>query len=281
MADDSQIIKDPSTGAVIGASDQYAFNQDPLGDRGWLRYPYQVGLLIFLATSSVWNLQRTLLTFSDSGLGDIDDKIGGSVAQTETETSLFPGGYFGTSAYATVRGFGVSASSAPYSAELVGTGVNATAPFVGNTRNDCVGIAGLMLQSALQGSDFEFSQNGRTCQSLLGPAEQNPSGFGVASQNDTTVGQTIGCAARIKMRRPIVTPPASSNAIGYVWEQHFNSPLGVSADPSFAAPANNQVCILKERITWDMYFSDKQGLPLVMTGAMVDYFEQDIANGSV
>ena len=77
MADDSTIIYSQGPDGkpiAVGAQDPYAFQQDPLGDRGWLRYPYQVGALIwqYSATLGAWVSQNDVLVFSDSGLGDED-----------------------------------------------------------------------------------------------------------------------------------------------------------------------------------------------------------------
>ena len=90
----------------------------------------------------------------------------------------------------------------------------------------------------------------------------------------------LGCGNQSQYRRPTVIPPGNTNTPEYLWRFTYGtSALSVTADPSFAAPANGQVCVIKAVVYFDGYFSDENGLPLVMDAqGSQDYYEAAIAN---
>lgn len=242
-----------------------AFTVDPLGDRGWLATPFQESALIYLATSSVWNLLRLEEVLTDHGVGEAAPETGFDGSQTENNTSLFPGGYESTMAYYAMTDIGIRASSTPYTATLTGSGTSATIPRAGTTRNDCQGIAGILTQTAMENSHLMYSQNGRTCKALLGKPEFHPAGTGFASQDNVTNGEVIGCGIRQPLKRTLLMPPGTQSQIGNIITIYHPAAdkIGVAADPSFAAPADNQVAAIKVLWTFGGYFCDDAGLPLV------------------
>lgn len=274
------------SGVPVFAVWDAAFAQDPLGDRGWLDYPFQETALIFefdaATTPDSWVLIRNEETACDSGVGDTALETGFNGVQSETDTSLFPGGYESTVSYYTITDIGLRPSSVPYASALTGTAGSTTGTVerTGVTRNDCVGIQGLLAQSALEGSDVIFMQNGRTCEVLLGKPEFHPAGMALASQENVTNGAVSGCGIRMNLKRTFIIPPGTVTQIGYIFKIRHQTKISVAADPSFAAPTDNDICVLKLLWTFGGYFSDEDGLPLVQlpsASAGADYAEQKVA----
>ena len=275
MASTIITLPDGSKGAV----DPALFVADPGNTLGSLRYPYATFALIFVAAAGVWTLQRVTSTIGNGGVGDTDLQTGFSGTLGNNETSLLKNGFFTSKASYTVKGHAVAPTSAPYSAAVTGAGDSSAVAFTGATRNDCIGIAGQLVQAALQSTYVELYQQSRKCFSLLGLAASQPAGFGLASQTDLTNGM-LGCGTQSQYRRPTVIPPGNTNTPEYLWRFTYGtSALSVTADPSFAAPANGQVCVIKAVVYFDGYFSDENGLPLVMDAqGSQDYYEAAIAN---
>ena len=267
----------PGTGAINAA----AFADDPKGTLGYLRYAYQDGGLVWEydtgAAPSAWKLNSDTITFGDSGEGDTDTSLGLTGAQTNADTSLLKNGFFSSIAYTTVKGIALRPSSAIYDPTTAAATGAKSADRVGNLRNDCLGIAGEFTKAALEGAYVEFYQQSRKCFALYGKAEQMPQGFGFASQEDVTNGPT-GCGQMAQSRRPVIIPPGNSNTPEYVWRLTFGRKLSVPADPSFAAPADAQIAVQKITAFFDIYFSDANGIPLVMDGSRADIYELLIAN---
>lgn len=272
-------------GIPVFATWNAAFDADPLGDRGWLDFPFQDTALIFQyqnLTDDAWVLLRDEETACDSGVGDTDASTGFSDAQNETDTSLFPGGYESTVAYYTITDLGIRPSGLPYSATATAATTSATVPHTGTVRNDCVGIAGLLVQSALEGSDIIFMENGRTCEVLLGPPEFHPAGQGLYSLDNVINGEASGCGIRNKLKRNFVIPPGTVTQIGFIFKMRHQRKINVPADPSFAAPTADSlsasICVLKCKWTFGGYFSDENAIPLVQLGEEPDFAEKRAAD---
>jgi hypothetical protein len=274
----------PNASPVFSTWDA-AFSVDPLGDRGWLSTPYQEFALIWnyvAGGTNAWVFQRDSVTLTDHGETEEAPECGFTGVQQFTNTSLFPGGYESTMAYYAVTDLGLRISSVPYSVTYAATmaGTSAVVPRVGTTLNNAQGIAGILTQTAMEGADITFSQTGRTCKALLGKPEFHPSGTAFASQNNVTNGEVIGCGIRQPLKRTLIMPPGTQSQIGNVFTIEFQDKQAVAADPSFAAPAATDVCVIKGLATFGGFFCDDAGLPLVQLASASsggDFAEQKAA----
>lgn len=265
---------------VIG--DAKAFTDDCRGTLGFLSFPYQDAALAyeFVAATNVWVLQRTSITFCENGVGDVAEETGFQGTQTIADTSLLKNGYFSSSAYFTVKGLALRPSSLPYvgTAESTGTTTAFISDRVGASLNNCQGIAGQLVKGALEGSYVEYAATDRTCATLLGRVEEMPQGFGIASDNDSTNGQR-GCGQMAQFRRSITVQPGNITA-EWVFRLTHGRKINVTADPSFAAPADGADATVKITAFFDGYFSDANGMPLLADSPEMDITEYIIASNS-
>lgn len=264
-----------------GVWNQEAWADDPKGTLGYLRFPYQEAALGFefdtATTPDSWVLQRDTVTVGDSGVGDTDTSTGFSGEQTEADTSLLKNGFFSSTSHFTVTGIAVRPSTLAYvpATSADGGSTSFVVSRAGVSANNCQGIAGSLIKGALEGAYIEFYQQSRKCYALYGKVEEMPQGFGFASMNDVTNG-LVGKCNMERSRRPVIIPPGNSNTPEYVWRITFGRKISIEADPSFAAPADNDDVALKMSIFFDGYFSDGKGNPLIADG---DVYEARIAAG--
>lgn len=268
---------------VIG--DAKAFTDDCRGTLGFLSFPYQDAALAFefdtATTPNSWVLRRSTVVFCENGVGDVATETGFQLAQTIADTSLLKNGYFSSSAYFTVKGLALRPSSLPYDPTAAVSDADSTSlavDRVGISRNDCQGIAGALVKGALEGAYVEYAATDRTCATLLGRVEEMPQGFGIASDNDSTNGQR-GCGQMAQFRRSITVQPGSITA-EWVFRLTFGRKIGIPADPSFAAPADNECTVAKLTAFFDGYFSDANGMPLLADSPEMDITEYIIASNS-
>lgn len=282
------MIKDmPLNGGTVKvAVDPGLFKGDPGNTLGSLAFPYATFAIIneyqtdHTPDVDAWYQVRSTITLGLEGVNSTDEATGFTGTQTYSDTSFFKKGAMSTKAYFTVKGHAVSPVGLPYDPDSETLSATADSNVVsrqGVARNDCQGISNALIKGALHGSYWEVSQESRQCYSLLGLSAQNPAGFGLASQDDLTNG-TLGCGQMAQYARPIVIEPSSANSDEYEWRLTFGHTLAVPADPSFAAPANNDVAAIKCQVFFDGYFSDENGIPLVMDGESPDIFEALKAN---
>lgn len=266
----SRIISLPN--GTKGAVDPALFQADPGNTLGSLAQPYATVALGFTYTAAAgWAIQRSDVTVGNGGDGDTDEDTGFSGSQTQSDTSLLKNGFFSSKASFTVQGHAVSPVSLPYTVSM-GASPSYLVARTGISANNCVGIAGDLIKGALHASYWELYQQSRKCYTLLGLTAELPAGFGLASQEDVTNG-TLGCGQQVQYRRPTVIPPGNTNTPEYLWRCTFGHSIAVAADPSFDAPADGVDVAIKCQVFFQGYFSDENGIPLVMTG-MVDGSEQ-------
>lgn len=282
------MIKDmPLNGGIVKvAVDPGLFKGDPGNTLGSLAFPYATFATIFEYQTDhtpdvdAWYQVRSTITLGLEGVNATDEATGFTGTQTYSDTSFFKKGAMSTKAYFTVKGHAVSPVGLPYapdSSTLSTTADDNVVSRQGVALNNVRGISNDLIKAALHGSYWEVSQESRQCYSLLGLSAQNPAGFGIASQDDATNG-TLGCGQMAQYARPIVIEPSSQNSDEYEWRMTFGHTLGVERDPSFDAPANNTVAVIKCQAFFDGYFSDENGIPLVMDGDSPDIFEALKAN---
>lgn len=264
-----------------GVWNEEAWAEDPKGTLGYLRFPYQKAALAFefdtaATPSNAYLLRRDTVTVGDSGVGDTDTSTGYSGEQTEADTSLLKNGFFSSTSHFTVTGIAIRPSTNPVVATATDSdSTSLTVSRAGQVLNNCVGIAGSLIKSGLEGAYIEFYQQSRKCFALYGLVEEMPQGFGFASMNDVTNG-LVGKCNMERSRRPVIIPPGNSNTPEYVWRITFGRKVSVPADPSFAAPADNANCVIGLAVFFNGYFSDGRGNPLISDS---DVYEARIASG--
>lgn len=270
----SRIVTLPN--GTKGAVDPALFAQDPGNTLGSLAkhyatfaiaYTYDVGI-------GAWVLNKPEISVGNFGIGDVNLPSGFLGTQGQSDTSLFKNGFFSQKASFTVKGHSVSPNALAYTPSDV---IDGNVSLTGTSRNDCQGIVGDLVKGALNASYWELFQQSRRCFTLLGLSAELPAGFGLASQNDVTNG-TLGFGQSAQYRRPTVIPPGSTNTPEYVFKCTFGSAIAVAADPSYAAPANAAKVAIKAHVFFDGYYSDENGIPLVMEGDQADVYESMIAN---
>lgn len=278
MADSNTItLPNGTKGAVAPA----LFAQDPGNTLGSLAKHYATFAIAYHYDAAAgggagaWLLNKTDVSVGNFGVGDVNLPSGFLGTQGQSETSLFKNGFFSQKASFVVKGHSVSPNALAYTPETVSPELNVS--LSGITRNDCQGIVGDLTKGALGSSYWELFQQSRRCFTLLGLSAELPAGFGIASQNDVTNG-TIGFGQSAQYRRPTVIPPGTTNTPEYVFKCTFGSAIAVSADPSYAAPADGDDVVIKANVFFDGYYSDDNGIPLVMDGAQADVYESLIAN---
>lgn len=264
-------------GSVKVAVDPGLFKGDPGNTLGSLAFPYSTFALGYSSNATAWSIQRSTITVGLDGVNATDEATGFASAQTYSDTSFFKKGAMSTKAYFTVKGHAVSPVSLPYAVTATGTGDDFIVARTGTSANNCRGIVGDLIVGALHGAYWEVSQESRQCYSLLGLTVQSPAGFGLASDNDVTNG-ALGCGQMAQYARPIVIEPSSGNSDEYEWRCTFGHTIAVANDPSFAAPTSGDDVAIKCHIFFDGYFSDENGIPLVMDGDSPDIFEALKAN---
>ena len=262
-----------------GAIEPDLFAEDPGNTLGMLASPYGTVALAFVyaAGTGLWSLQRTSVSVGNAGDGSVDEDTGFSGTQSQSDTSFLSKGFMSSQASFTVQGHAVAPDGSPYSTAASGSGTSYIVARTGAIRNDCVGIAGELIKAALDSAYWQLFQQSRKCFKLLGLTSQLPAGYGLASQQDTTNG-TLGCSQQAQYRRPAVIPPGNTNTPEYIWQCLFGNSLTVPFDPTTAAPADGAICVIKVKVHFQGYFSDKNGVPLVMDGRQADYYESIRAN---
>ena len=269
----SRIVTLPN--GTKGAVDPALFAADPGNTLGSLAKPYATFALGYTSTASVWALNKTEVTVGNFGDGDINLASGFQGTQSQSETSLLKNGFFSSKASFTAKGHSVSPNALVYAPSVAKSSGNVS--LLGTSRNDCQGIRGDLIKGALGSAYWELYQQSRKCFTLLGLSAELPAGFGFASQSDVTNG-TLGFGQSAQYRRPTVIPPGNTNTPEYLWRCTFGSAISVAADPSFAAPADGQEAVIKANVFFDGYYSDENGIPLVMDGDQADVYESLIAN---
>ena len=272
---DSKIVELPN--GTKGAISPALFAQDPGNTLGSLAKHYATFAIAYtydLATNA-WELNLPEVEVGKFGIGDVNLASGFLGIQGQSETSLFKNGFFSQKASFTVKGHSVSPNSLVY--DPTAATVDGCVGLTGLSRNDCQGIRGDLIKGALGSAVWELFQQSRRCFTLLGLSAELPAGFGFASQNDVTNG-TLGFGQSAQYRRPTVIPPGSTNTPEYIFRCTFGNAIDIASDPSFAAPADNAEAVIKAQVFFDGYYSDENGIPLVMDGAQADYYESLIAN---
>jgi hypothetical protein len=272
----SRIVTLPN--GTKGAVDPALFAADPGNTLGSLAKPYATFALGFEYTTvlgvSAWRLNKSEVTVGNYGDGDINLPSGFLGTQGQSETSLLKNGFFSSKASFTAKGHSVSPNALVYTPTTVTDG---NVSLTGASRNDCQGIRGDLIKGALGSAYWELYQQSRKCFTLLGLSAELPAGFGFAAQDDVTNG-TLGFGQSAQYRRPTVIPPGNTNTPEYLWRCTFGSSIAISADPSFAAPIVTDDAAIKANVFFDGYYSDENGIPLVMDGDQADVYESLIAN---
>lgn len=271
MADSTVTLPNGTKGAVAPA----LFAQDPGNTLGSLAKHYATFAIAYTSDGTRWALNLPEVKVGNFGVGDVNLPSGFLGTQGQSETSLFKNGFFSQKASFVVKGHSVSPNALVY--DPTAAKVNGCVGLTGISRNDCQGIAGDLIKGALGSAYWELFQQSRRCFTLLGLSSELPAGFGLASQNDVTNG-TLGFGQSAQYRRPTVIPPGSTNTPEYIFQCTFGSAISVASDPSFAAPAVGQEAVIKANVFFDGYYSDENGIPLVMDGSQADVYESLIAN---
>lgn len=269
----SRIVTLPN--GTKGAVDPALFAADPGNTLGSLAKPYATFAIGYTSNGTRWALNKSEVTVGNYGDGDINLPSGFLGTQGQSETSLLKNGFFSSKASFTAKGHSVSPNALVYTPDAAAVSGNVS--LTGVSRNDCQGIVGDLIKGALGSAYWELYQQSRKCFTLLGLSAELPAGFGFASQNDVTNG-TLGFGQSAQYRRPTVIPPGNTNTPEYLWRCTFGSAISVANDPSFAAPAAGQEAVIKANVFFDGYYSDENGIPLVMDGDQADVYESLIAN---
>ena len=274
---DSRILDLPN--GTKGAVAPALFAQDPGNTLGSLAKHYATFAIAYtyVAATNTWALNLTEVTVGNFGVGDVNLPSGFLGTQGQSETSLFKNGFFSQKASFVVKGHSVSPNSLVYTPAALPVTAGGCVGLTGLSRNDCQGIRGDLVKGALNSAYWELFQQSRRCFTLLGLSAELPAGFGIASQGDVTNG-TLGFGQSAQYRRPTVIPPGSTNTPEYLFRCTFGSAISIASDPSFAAPANGAEAVIKAQVFFDGYYSDENGIPLVMDGAQADVYESLIAN---
>lgn len=274
----SRIITFPN--GTKGAVDPALFAGDPGNTLGSLIQHYDTVALAWRALTSAWVLQRDSVTVGNGGDGDTDNATGFSDALSQNRTSRLKNGFYSSKASFALQGIGIAPDSVPYdpTTHTAGASTSYLVDGTGTTRNDCVGIAGELVKTALGPSYWELYQQSRKCYSLLGLTSQMPGALAIASQNDAVNGG-LGCGQQLQFRRTTIIPPGTTNTPEYLIKCNLGDKVSVAYDPSFAAPADAQSCAIKVRIFSQGFYCDDAGLPLVMDAdGASDYQEWLIAS---
>ena len=259
-----------------GAVDPALFAADPGNTLGSLAKPYATFAIAYTSDGTRWALNKTEIVVGNYGQSDVNLPSGFKGTQSESETSLLKNGFFSSKASYTAKGHTVSPNALVYTPASAKDG-DGNVDLVGVSRNDCQGIAGELIKGALGSAYWELNQQSRKCFTLLGLSSELPAGFGLASQNDVTNG-TLGFGQSAQYRRPTVIPPGNTNTPEYLWRCTFGHAISVANDPSFAAPIATNEAVIKANVFFDGYYSDENGIPLVMDGDQADVYESLIAN---
>ena len=274
---DSRIFDLPN--GTKGAVAPALFAQDPGNTLGSLAKHYATFAIAYTfdQPNNAWALNLSEVTVGNFGYTDVNLPSGFLGTQTNSETSLLKNGFFSSKASFVVKGHSVSPNSLVYTPSTLGAGNNGCVGLDGLSRNDCQGIRGDLIKGALSSAYWELFQQSRRCFTLLGLSSELPAGFGFASQGDVTNG-TLGFGQSAQYRRPTVIPPGNTNTPEYLWRCTFGNAINIASDPSFAQPANLAEAAIKAHVFFDGYYSDENGIPLVMDGAQSDVYESLIAN---
>lgn len=234
-------------------------NVDLRGDRAYLAYHYDTGALGFeyVAATGMWTFRRTTLDFWSTGLAEDASDVGYTGNKDEAMTALLPKG-FDTEKYPFVcKSIGIVSLGYPYTPTTSandGTATFEVSP-VGNILESAISRTPLLFQGSLQFADWEFLQDGRKCEAMLGPTDLLPGGFGadmkVAGPNGVAI-----CTARVPLRRPIVIEPRANNSEGYIFRLNFRHTISVPRDLTFAAPNDGDNLALAIRLVMMGYVAN-------------------------
>lgn len=240
---------------------------DITGDRSRLPRFYEVIPLIFTASgapASIWSPAQSTITFMENGVGDSVDlnyTFAAGTTKDEGLTNLLKGGYFSEDFNFALTNIGFEVVGPANTIVLTSGTVDLTTSTLAQQQN-VEALTAQLWQAAMALSHLQYSEDGRTCQLLLGAPSQYPSAIGL---NNSGVGPSNGfpvVANQQCFRRPLVVRPQNERGQGEIIQLVLDHPGDVPFDTSFAAPADGDDIALFVRVLYSGYLSDDDGNPI-------------------
>lgn len=241
---------------------------DLSGDRSRLDRFMEVIPLNFTenAGQTAWEPLQSSITFMHTGVGDTQDLnyiFAAGQSKDEGLTDMLAGGYFSVNSFFAITSVGFEITG-PAQTVVLTTGqvdfsnVGTTLAVQQNTES----LTAQFWQAAMKFSSLTYSEDGRTCNLLLGNLGQYPAGIGLENSGVNPANGFPLAANTVCLRRPLVVSPQNINGQGEILQLAINHAGDVPNDPAFAAPAASATVALFLRVLYRGYFCDEQGVPV-------------------
>ena len=225
-----------------------AFQQDPMGDRGRLRWQYQDGAVVlrYDAASGTWGLHNRTITFLEHGVGEKAPETGYSDEQSGVSTSLLPGGWPSSGAYFAMQG--IEFRMSPYAKRPDATN-DETVSRSGRIRDDMRGIAQDVADAFFGETHVEFWMTPRHARDMLGKSS------------------TFAVDGGLFFKRQIILPPSghmqNAGAQYTLRVTAGDATIRVPRDKHFPAPVDGDLAVFNLELLVDGYFCNERGVPLI------------------
>ena len=247
---------DGMTAAMVDPKSSMEWQCDVLGTLGWLKRPYQDGVVLFRysASKGAWMLVRRRLDFLAAGVGQKATDVGVIDAHDEASCSMLAEGFLTSRASYAMRGICFQMTPVAYApdAAVIDDPARALVSRDGVLRRDTSGIASQFVDEFFRASSVELGEQTRKCFVLLGKAEKFRS------------------ADPVLFKRPLITPGGDANANGYVIRVSAGRSVAIPRDENYVAPEDGALAAFVLTIEVGGYFSDANGLPIVTEGDVAE-----------